>query len=66
MILESLLVPVLHRQGLQRLVGGGVAVAAATVLAAAHWLCGLLWRRRRTSYEKLQTMGEEVLVAQAA
>ena len=45
------------------LVGGGVAVAAATVLVAARWLCGL-WRRRPASYEKLPKMGE--FVAQAA
>ena len=45
------------------LVGGGVAVAAATVLVTARWLCGL-WRRRPASYEKLPKMGE--FVAQAA
>ena len=39
------------------LVGGVVAVAAATVLVAARWLCRLR-RRRRASYGKLQKLGE--------
>ncbi len=47
------------------LVGGGVAVAAATVLVAARWLCGLWRLRRLASYEKL-TVAESAEASAAA
>ena len=53
----------LTRQHVPAVVGAGllvvgvVAVAAATVLVAARWLCRLR-RRRRASYGKLQKLGE--------